>query len=453
MPVVKQQSALAKKLADRIGSAISSHKDDETTLETKSRFLPDIDGGVAQLVDLRVGYYDKGDNKGEPYVIAIGSIVSPKQVESQDGQSMITVFGRQIKWGPEPLCETKWANSGDIVSFDEHMSVVLTLLRSLGLNTKDLADDGSDLEPSMAALLESAPYFRFRVYTMPANPPQYPKAKYKEEWGKQCEFVADGDDGVVEAVTKPSANGKPTSTKTVAGAQASKKGTAAKGPLPGQKEIPFGSDWDDVAVDASNEDENISTPAQDKLEEAAIAAGYTKAQVTKSESWEQVAGWIIAAEKKNKGSAEKSKEVPGAETAPEDDVDALAEAAEGGDQEAADKLDELRQLAGIDDETYAASGWVELAELLKGGEAGAEGSEDDAAVAPAPKEVWKYRPMVMDPKKKKMVPAEEAVECVVISVDATAETCVLKNLETGKIFMDMKTKKALSIQWSELEAG
>ncbi len=177
MPPTKTQSTLAKKLAARVGDSIASHKNDTTTLETSSfAKLPDINDGIAQLVELRVGYYERGESKGEPFVVAMGSICEPKTALADDGVTVVPVDGKQVKWGPEPLCDTKWP-SGDVQPFDEHMANVLAFLRTFGVKTGDLADDGSDLEPTLAALLEEGPYFAFRVYTLPANPPAYPKPK------------------------------------------------------------------------------------------------------------------------------------------------------------------------------------------------------------------------------------------------------------------------------------
>lgn len=53
-----------------------------------------------------------------------------------------------------------------------------------------------------------------------------------------------------------------------------------------------GDDLDALVTAATDPDEEVSDPAKARLEELAIAAGYTSQQVDEAQAWEDVAGWI-----------------------------------------------------------------------------------------------------------------------------------------------------------------
>lgn len=107
-------------------------------------------------------------------------------------------------------------------------------------------------------------------------------------------------------------------------------------------------------------------------------------------------------------------------------------------QEARDKLQEAATAAGLDPDSYPS--WAELGAAL------AEGSPEDAPaeeeIAPEVGNIFFYKPV--DPKTKK--PAKKAIECEVKAVFAAAKKVNLLNLD------DKKTSYK-SIPWSELEQG
>jgi hypothetical protein len=136
------------------------------------------------------------------------------------------------------------------------------------------------------------------------------------------------------------------------------------------------------------------------------------------------------------------------------DLDALVAKAEGGDEEAQAQLREMAIAAGTDEDAVdAAESWAVVAEMVQG--TAATKTEEEPAPAPAPEaqkwtgpkkgEVYKYRPVITDPKTKKQVKSRKAVECDVVAVAKKGETCDLKSLDDGKVFK--------AVKWDELESA
>jgi hypothetical protein len=139
---------------------------------------------------------------------------------------------------------------------------------------------------------------------------------------------------------------------------------------------------------------------------------------------------------KGKPAAGKGKPAPKAAT-DGDDLDALAEAADGGDTEAQTRLTELAGEAGVsDDDRDSAADWAGVVALIQsagdgGGDDGKETAADDWQ--PAKGEVYGYKP----PKAKKPVDVE------IMAVDEKKQTVNAKNLDDGKTLYR-------GVAWSEL---
>jgi hypothetical protein len=174
----KTKSVLAK-YGDRVRKAVTPHKDDETKIGAGGDLPPGIDGGVAQLVDIKFGLFQKGDNEGEAYFMAQGVVVSPDDYK-----------GMRTKIGPEAMCDTP---SKTRKTTDDHVSWVMNEMRKLGLKTAEY-DDG-DLEEMAAILKEAKPYFRFRTWR-PDPTPEFPSPRTFEDWRGVCEWQDDGSDPV-----------------------------------------------------------------------------------------------------------------------------------------------------------------------------------------------------------------------------------------------------------------
>ena len=139
------------------------------------------------------------------------------------------------------------------------------------------------------------------------------------------------------------------------------------------------------------------------------------------------------------------------------DIGSLVEQAEAEDQEARKKLVEMALAAGVEQEAIdGAEDWSAVAGLITGHteEAGDEalpegeipeedGEPEEEAWAPEKGEVYGYKPLVKDPKTKKVGRAKKPTDCQVTGVDTDAETVTLKNNTDKKtIYKDVK--------WSDL---
>lgn len=137
--------------------------------------------------------------------------------------------------------------------------------------------------------------------------------------------------------------------------------------------------------------------------------------------------------------------------ADEVDIDALVESADGGDEDAQEKLQNMALEAGVsEDDIQGAKNWGEVAGLIRlGNEAESEAeSESEAEKTPEKGNVYKVK--LIDPKTKKK---GKAVECTVTAVQEKNRTVHLKNNVTAKPYADLKTKKPIAVSWDDLESA
>lgn len=298
--------------------------------------------------------------------------------------------------------------SGEIVTQQAQIDEIMNYFKLWGLDTAGAG--GNELEGLAAAIQEAQPFVKFWS-TKAKKPSADGSFRTWENWGKaDPDYVPPDASSSVQdntgasPTTKPSSgNGKPTT--------AAKQAPAA--------EPPFGDGLDDLAVDCASDDTDVAADATAKMAKFAKAEGIDH-ESPDYPDWAAVAEAIRQARKGGGSDAV--------------DLDALGAAADTGDQEAADKLDELRQAAGMSDDDYNGMGWVEVADWIKS-QGGA------SAVTVETGTVYGYK---VDPKGK-------PVDCEVLSVKDGKVT--LKNLTTGKTVMDVKTKKPLLINESDLIAS
>lgn len=135
----------------------------------------------------------------------------------------------------------------------------------------------------------------------------------------------------------------------------------------------------------------------------------------------------------------------------EPDLDALAEDAANGDDEAIAQLTELAVAAGRSEEDVGnALKWETVVEWIRaaseGGEEAPEGEEEPAAEEeeepwePKKTDIYLYKPL--DPKTKR--PVKKAIECEVTAVDKKTNTVQLKNLDNPKLVYK-------NVKWDDLE--
>ncbi len=139
------------------------------------------------------------------------------------------------------------------------------------------------------------------------------------------------------------------------------------------------------------------------------------------------------------------------------DYAALGEAADAGDSEAAEKVQQAALDAGVNQgDIDSAANWVAVAQLIESGSGGDEGTgeaqtTDEEEWVPKVEDVYKYKPM--DAKTKK--PVKKAIEVEVLTVDAENQTVDLAALDNKKT--DPKTKKVIptyrKVGWDKLESA
>ncbi len=157
---------------EKAEAAHAQHKD-ETSVAGRGGELPGgIQNGIAELTMIKIGKFQKGDNEGEPFFMAMGTCLSPRVHEG------MPVFGLLTTAGPVPLCDTTNAK-GDTIPFSNNWDQMLRHLRGLGLDTKELTpqdlvsgiDDGEYASgPVLEAMVskEAAPIrFRFSTRSSP----------------------------------------------------------------------------------------------------------------------------------------------------------------------------------------------------------------------------------------------------------------------------------------------
>jgi hypothetical protein len=191
----------------KLVQAHEEHKGDETRVGSGGDLPGGIEQGVAQLVDLHIGTYAKGDNEGQPFFMGAGTVLEPEFVDQVDPKTKKTrriyIQGLRTQIGPEPLCDTV-AQNGNQTSLADHWDRVLNHLRLLGIDTKTIDPTAIIVEAEegkfasgvvLEALVQAAPTFRFRTW-MGKPTAQYPNPRVNHEWKGLCPYDKPGTDAV-----------------------------------------------------------------------------------------------------------------------------------------------------------------------------------------------------------------------------------------------------------------
>jgi len=469
---------IATKLGAKLDQSIKKHGSDETKVSGGGD-LPEIDFGIAQLVDIKIGEYKPGTKyAGEAFFFAAGVVKSPKKAQLKDG-TLVAVEGLRTQIGPEPICDKKGAKGEITSSFDQQVAKVLNYLRLLGYPTKGMA--AKDLMAAIGALLKIKPHFQFRTWSaqdgeieqLPngkvkfknsvypseaackvANPYAGMAPRMNHDWRGTCSYVPDEAGTHVQDNSGDADSSEPGHEEHEEAVNTS-SGTEETTSEEESQDIPFGNDWDDAVADANSANPGEKNPAakakalaaQKKLASAAMGVGYSQDDVDNSESWEQVAQWIREAAVSEGEEAARGDSEPEGDHGDAIDYFALGEAAENGDQDSADQLNALREGV-LDDDAFAAMSWAELAQSLHDNAVGLELAGDPESWSPQTEQIYGYKGLVLDTKTKTMKRSTTADDHEIVSVGE--DTVTLKSLSTGKVLMDMKTKKPLQVPWTDL---
>lgn len=271
----------------------------------------------------------------------------------------------------EPLCDTPQRSRQNV---EDHLGWIYNELRKLGVNTSEIGPD--DLESVAEALKESKPHFRFRTWKGEAST-QFPNPRVNHEWrGVVSDYVADETSDVEDDTTdEPAEEVEPTPAPKTAAKPPSKPATATKAPGKGKPTPPKGKERSD------------SPPVEEPTDEQS------------------------------------------------DDLDELAEQADGGDEAAQLKLSELATEAGIDDEDVSsAESFAAVVELIRAAEGGEteEETESEQEWMPAKSDIYLFQP----------AGSKKPIECEVMAVFPDKQTVNLKSLDDGKGYK--------SIGWDKL---
>jgi pyruvate/2-oxoglutarate dehydrogenase complex dihydrolipoamide acyltransferase (E2) component len=200
MPKKTVNGGVLAKLGDAGQKAVEAHRGDKTTVRTGN--LPaGIKSGTARLNMCKFDTYKSGKFVGQPYFMAMGTVLDPEEHNAQKIKGLMTSLS------PIPLCETPDRAPGH-QSLDEHIGEVLNEMRKLGVDTKDLGLE--DLEATAASLQEAKPYFHFSTSLGKATD-DYPATVF-ENWNGSCSWDEEESSGVDDQ-TAAEAAAKPTPAK------------------------------------------------------------------------------------------------------------------------------------------------------------------------------------------------------------------------------------------------
>jgi hypothetical protein len=281
MPPIKGQAK-----GFNLAKSLQTHAKDETDYGMDfSRLPPGISGGIAHLVEARMGKYKTGKNEGEPHILLRAVVVQPLEhtyvMEGWENGKVVPISkpiterveGRQTML-TLPLCAT--SNSrGEPTDGDENVDSALNELRKLGGEecTAGLAEE-EDLVGLLEQLQGSDIYFRFS--TRAGKPTaEYPTSRTFESWL--------GTKGLEEKLDELRNGQDP--EHAVQDRTGSAPGTeaTAEPPAPAEGE----EDLDTLAEQAASDEK-----AGERLMEIAVTAGVDEAAAKQTKTWAEVVDMI-----------------------------------------------------------------------------------------------------------------------------------------------------------------
>lgn len=284
MPAKSGKSPLFGKYQNRITKAHEKYKDDAPPVNSFARLPAGIENGIARLEDVKIGTFESGDLKGEPFFSASGVVVEPKEHNGKP------VYGMSTRIGPIPLCDTPNRSKK---TFEEHFQEMYHELMKLGCDMS--AVDPDDLEATFSALKETKPYFAFRTWQGKATK-EYPNPRVNEVW--------EGTKGLEEYEPQDEEAGGMVSDDT---------GTADEKPEEDEpedtKETQDEGDQDEgdfleKLANLVQGCEDGTEQAVDEISEIAIKAGLSADEITAAPSWSALAEMI--AQRNGEGPAEEA---------------------------------------------------------------------------------------------------------------------------------------------------
>lgn len=278
MVASRAQSALAKKLGARGDKAVQAAKNNEYKAPGGGELPPNMIG-VAQLSDISFEPIKLGkEHAGAPLFMATGTVVLPKvfegiPVEGMNTRIMITMADLPNKQDP-----TKSR------SLEDQINAVINELKGLDPDCCGDAAGVDDLESIASALVEAAPFFRFRTWKgekAKAGLYANKEPRVNHVWMGRVEY--DPDTGLAggSLADGTGANGE-------AGVV-----TEQGGGDPGDADGAVA----DLAALAALADQDEDTPekekAIDEMQAKALEAGITEDQIKDAPNWTAIAELMV----------------------------------------------------------------------------------------------------------------------------------------------------------------
>lgn len=200
-----QKSGLLAKISQRAKQVQADVA--KTPINYGNPALPPGVTGVAQLDRAWLGEFKEGDNKGQVYFMAMGSVVHPSH------HNEISIKGMKTQIGPIPLCDTP--NASTKKDFKSHYNDMIDEICKLG-DMKKESIDVDKLESILLTLSRLRPHFRFRTWQgKKQTTGQYAgrEPQIRHEWHGRTDAPKESeDDGVNDegSTQEASTNGETT---------------------------------------------------------------------------------------------------------------------------------------------------------------------------------------------------------------------------------------------------
>lgn len=303
MPAQVNMSDFVKAMSSRGAAAmIEAAKGKEVQYDTNAGLPAGIEGGIAQLVDIKLGVYQKGEHKGEWYFMASAVCVQPVEFNG------VICQGGRTQIGPEALCNTPKAQ-GKRKTLDDHMAFVVNEIGKL-FDGKLPSNFSLQTMPQYLEMLKKKkPYIKFRTWKgKPQKTGQYAgqEPRVQHVWNGTADYTPEMVPGMtgVEDDSEDMPNPVQTARKTTTNgtgkhAQSSGKQSSQAEPFNEFSDTP---DLDALVKRAMKKDAH----AQKELERLAEEAGVDAQAVADAESWQDVADMIRSADTPAQDATEES---------------------------------------------------------------------------------------------------------------------------------------------------
>lgn len=308
-------AALMQKYGAVGNKAVQAHAKDETRYGLE-RLPAGINNGIAKLIGIKFDQYKSGDGLvGEWYYQARGMCLEPKSVVDPHG-TVVPVRGKQTMV-QVPLCPQTSKTTGKTVTHEDQFARVMNELRMLGgddftANAKTVGDLVELAEVlNRRAKTPGGVCFKFSTSEGKQAPGASDSPRVFENWhGRKGleDYRPDLAPAVADNTPRGETNGEPPVNRIAnalppAAQDDDVTNTNTVTPFDDGAELP-GGDSETETGDAGAQADEVAAllieanppkrdaKAQQKLEDMAVAAGYTTDDVDKATSWEEVADMI-----------------------------------------------------------------------------------------------------------------------------------------------------------------